>query len=680
MTGAFFGWLLGLGRGQKRAVQIIADALLITLSLVLAMALRLDGFAFILREGTSERLAKVLLVVVPLSILFFAKLGLYRAVVRYISSRAFWYMLLGVVLSSGLVAFASWATEANLPRSIPIIYMLIALCLMGGLRYMMRGMLSVRPGGSRNRVIIYGAGASGRQLQMSLVSSPEYYPVAFVDDDPSVQGRTIGGRPVLSPANLPKIIARYGAKRLLLAMPSLPRSERAVLLRKLDALDVQIQTIPGMADLVSGKTMISEIRDVPVEDLLGRDPVPPRTDLMEKDLRDRVVLVTGAGGSIGSELCRQILNYRPKRLVLLEISEYNLYAIDQELNGLARAGQLATEIIPLIGSVQNSGRVLSALREHGVETVYHAAAYKHVPLVEGNVVEGIRNNVFGTQSLAEAAVAAGVKAFILISTDKAVRPTNVMGASKRLAEMVCQSMAQQGTTRFSMVRFGNVLGSSGSVIPLFRRQIAAGGPLTVTNPEITRYFMTIPEAAQLVIQAGAMAEGGEVFVLDMGEPIRIVDLAVRMVILSGHNPVVTQGDGAVAIGCRDIEIRFTGLRPGEKLYEELLISDNASDTEHPRIMTAREVYLPSEELKLVLSQLMQACLTHDITSIRRILVEAGTGYTSINAVGSVQIQSGHLTPSPSPPAVPSAALGLPPGCSAALPLDPTAGSSAPPAR
>ena len=632
MTGIFFNWLVGLGRGQKRAVQIVADALLITISLVLAMALRLDGFAFVLREGIGERLAKVLLIVIPLSLLIFVKLGLYRAVVRYISSRAFRALLLGVVLSACLVGLASWGTEANLPRSVPLIYLLIAFCLIGGLRYAMRGMLSVRPAQARHRVIIYGAGASGRQLQMSLVSSPEYYPVAFVDDDPAVQGRTIGGCPVRSPADLPKVIADYGAKRLLLAMPSLPRAERNTLLRKLDALAVQIQTIPGMADLVSGKTTISEIRDVPVEDLLGRDPVPPRPDLMEKDLRGRVVLVTGAGGSIGSELCRQILVHQPRRLVLLEISEYNLYAIDQELNALVRSEKLDVEIIPLIGSVQNSGRVLSALREHGVETVYHAAAYKHVPLVEGNVVEGIRNNVFGTQSLAEAAVAAGVKAFILISTDKAVRPTNVMGASKRMAEMVCQAMAQQGATRFSMVRFGNVLGSSGSVIPLFRRQIAKGGPLTVTDPSITRYFMTIPEAAQLVIQAGAMSEGGEVFVLDMGEPIRIVDLAERMIKLSGHNPVVTTGGISQPGNGNDIEIRFSGLRPGEKLYEELLIGDNAKETEHPRIMTAREDCLPTEELQLTLSRLMQACLTHDITGIRKILIDAGTGYNPTDPV------------------------------------------------
>ncbi|WP_290427256.1 UDP-N-acetylglucosamine 4,6-dehydratase family protein [Pseudogemmobacter faecipullorum] len=308
------------------------------------------------------------------------------------------------------------------------------------------------------------------------------------------------------------------------------------------------------------------------------------------------------------------------------LSEYNLYAIDQELKDLVRAEQLETEIIPLIGSVQNSGRVLSALREHAVETVYHAAAYKHVPLVEGNVIEGIRNNVFGTQSLAEAAIAAGVKAFILISTDKAVRPTNVMGASKRLAEMVCQALAQRGPTRFSMVRFGNVLGSSGSVIPLFRRQIAAGGPVTVTDPSITRYFMTIPEAAQLVIQAGAMSAGGEVFVLDMGEPMRIADLAARMIKLSGHNPVIRTGDAAALSGGEDIEIRFTGLRPGEKLYEELLIGDNPEQTEHPRIMTAREGCLSAQELQQVLSQLMQACMTHDIRTIRRLLTEAGTGY------------------------------------------------------
>jgi FlaA1/EpsC-like NDP-sugar epimerase len=514
---------------------------------------------------------------------------------------------------------------------VPVIYAMLALVLLGGLRFAMRQFLLMGSKRPRTRVIIYGAGASGRQLQLSLVNGPEYLPVAFVDDDSALQGRFIGNCQIFRPEDLPQIIRDYAATTLLLAMPSVSRGERARVLHRIGKLPIQIQTIPGIADLVSGRTQINEISDVPVEDLLGRDPVPPRPELMDHDIRGRVVMVTGAGGSIGSELCRQIIDQGPQKLVLFEQSEFNLYAIDQEMQSRTLAG--AVEIVPIIGSVQNTGRVTSALRDHGVETIYHAAAYKHVPLVERNVVEGVRNNVFGTQDLVEAAVATGVKAFILISTDKAVRPTNVMGASKRMAELVCQAMAAAqptGGTRISMVRFGNVLGSSGSVIPLFRRQIAAGGPVTVTHPDITRYFMTIPEAAQLVIQAGAMSKGGDVFVLDMGEPVRISDLAQRMIQLSGLKPVlIPPGATARPIGeDGDIEVRFSGLRPGEKLYEELLVGENAEGTGHPRIMTAHETFLTLDQLAPLLERLKQHCLAHDVPAIRALLSEAPTGYAT----------------------------------------------------
>ncbi|HRK68416.1 MAG TPA: nucleoside-diphosphate sugar epimerase/dehydratase [Hyphomonas sp.] len=627
-------WLVGLSRGQKRLVQLAADAALIVLSLFLAMALRFDGFRVLSRVGVLADLLKVSGLLIPASLVIFIWLGFYRAVIRYISSRAFYTILLGVLASAMVLFLANWLTGANIPRSVPAIYALIALTLIGGVRLSMRAILASHQAKKRSRVIIYGAGASGRQLQMSLISSPEYLPVAFVDDDTSLQGRTISSLPVFSPAILPRIITEYGATRVLLAMPSLPRSARAALLQELGELQIQVQTIPGMADLVSGKTKINEIKDVPVEDLLGRDPVAPNPDLMHHDLRGRVVMVTGAGGSIGSELCHQILNYAPKKLILFELSEFNLYAIDQKLQALIKRQFLPVEVVPILGSVQHFGRLLSVLGEHQVETIYHAAAYKHVPLVEENVVEGIRNNVFGTKTLAEAAVETGVLAFILISTDKAVRPTNVMGASKRLAEMICQSMAlRQRGTRFSMVRFGNVLGSSGSVIPLFRQQIAAGGPITVTNPEVTRYFMTIPEAAQLVIQAGAMSRGGDVFVLDMGEPIRIIDLALRMARLSGHNPVIVTDEAASqqSLSANCIEIRITGLRNGEKLYEELLIGDSSAPTSHPRIMTATERALSPEDLDILLELLMQDCVNHDVAAIRKRLIAAQTGYTPESA-------------------------------------------------
>lgn len=641
MLSALSDWLIGLSRGRKRLVQVITDALLIALSFICAMALRLDSADFLGQRGNWVILA----ILIPASLLMFIRLGFYRAVIRYITSRAYTTMLTGVLASTVTLVLAGWIAATPVPRSVPVIYALLALVSIGGLRFLMRRVLLSAQQRPKTRVIIYGAGAAGRQLQNSLTNGPEYQPVAFVDDDPALQGRVIGGCPVFAPARLGEIIEDYAASRLLLAMPGLGRGERAALLKRMGPLPVHIQTIPGMADLVSGKTRISEITEVPVEDLLGRDPVPPRPDLMDRDIRGKSVMVTGAGGSIGSELCRQILELGPRRLVLFEISEYNLYAVDQELQALNRKLAEPVEIVALIGSVQNRDRVSEILESCEVETVYHAAAYKHVPLVEGNVVEGIANNVFGTHVLAEAAVAAGVQAFILISTDKAVRPTNVMGASKRMAELVCQALAaRQDGTRFSMVRFGNVLGSSGSVIPLFRRQIAAGGPITVTHPEITRYFMTIPEAAQLVIQAGAMSRGGDVFVLDMGEPVRIVDLAIRMAQLSGLRPVVIPpgaefasalaeraagteetGSGIIPVG-GDIEIRFTCLRPGEKLYEELLIGRNAAPTDHPRIMTATEISLPPALLAPLLDRLRQHCQSHDIAAIRALLVEAPTGY------------------------------------------------------
>jgi len=449
-----------------------------------------------------------------------------------------------------------------------------------------------------------------------------------VDDAVELQGNDVGGLRVHGPEAMEALVRLRGIELVLLATPSATRAQRKKIVDRLDMLPVRFQTIPGMADLVSGRARVSELRDVTVEDLLGRDPVPPRSDLMATNITDKVVMVTGAGGSIGSELCRQIVQNAPRTLVLWEQSELALYSLDMELRELIVAEGLDVKLVPLIGSVQNSGRFRTSLQRFGVQTIYHAAAYKHVPLVEHNVVEGLRNNVFGTKTVVDEAIAAGVEAFILVSTDKAVRPTNIMGASKRLAELVCQSAAERNTgTVFSMVRFGNVLGSSGSVIPRFRAQVEAGGPVTVTHPEITRYFMTIPEAAQLVIQAGAMAEGGDVFVLDMGEPICIVDLAERIVRLSGLTPYRTDilgEDGQAATG--DIEIRFTGLRPGEKLYEELLIGDDSSPTQHPRIMTAKENSLRPTALEDLLDNILAACKMQDIARLRMLIRNAPTGY------------------------------------------------------
>jgi FlaA1/EpsC-like NDP-sugar epimerase len=487
----------------------------------------------------------------------------------------------------------------------------------------------------KERVIIYGAGKSGLQLSSILFHAKQLQPIAFIDDDVSKQGSILNGIRVYSPNAISDVISKYGAKRVLLALGHAPRSKRSVIIRQLEPLPVVIQTIPQINDVVSGKAQIEEIRDVEIEDLLGRDEVSADRELLSDCIHNKSVMVTGAGGSIGSELCRQIIRLKPSKIVLFELSEFALYKIEQEINRYVAKRGLAIEVHGVMGSVQKRHRMEVIMKSFEVHTVYHAAAYKHVPLVEQNVIEGVRNNVFGTWYCAEAAIKSGVETFVLISTDKAVRPTNVMGATKRLSELVLQGLAQrQDQTRFCMVRFGNVLGSSGSVVPLFRHQIKEGGPVTVTHRDITRYFMTIPEAAQLVLQAGSMGEGGDVFLLDMGDQVRISDLAEKLIHLMGlevknnNNP-----DG-------DIEIQYTGLRPGEKLYEELLIGDNPSATSHPRIMKAREISLPWADVEVILGKIDQYSYLFDCQSVRDVLIKAPLGYTPSSEISdSVWLQS-----------------------------------------
>ncbi|WP_227507801.1 MULTISPECIES: nucleoside-diphosphate sugar epimerase/dehydratase [Gammaproteobacteria] len=470
-------------------------------------------------------------------------------------------------------------------------------------------------------VAIVGAGETGLQLANALDQGTEYHPAAFITLLKANHRALINGIPVYDISHIERVVKEHRIKRLLLALDADSGIDRKRLLKKLEPLAIPVQTVPTMSELVAGQARINDIRDLELEDLLGRDPVQPDNAQVAASLYDRVVMVTGAGGSIGSELCRQIILHRPSKLVLFEQSEFSLYAIERELQAINQIEALGVEIHPLLGSVTHRRRCETAMRSFGIETVYHAAAYKHVPLVEHNIIEGVQNNVFGTFNVAEAAIAAGVKRFVLISTDKAVRPTNVMGASKRLAELVLQGLAQrQSDTIFSMVRFGNVLGSSGSVVPLFRDQIRDGGPVTVTHPDIIRYFMTIPEASQLVLQAGSMGQGGEVFVLDMGEPVKIADLARKMIHLMGlMEKTDDRPDG-------DIEIIFSGLRPGEKLYEELLIGDNPQGTAHPRIMMAREVSMPWDEVEQTLNRLMRASHEFDCDEIMKILKTAPTGF------------------------------------------------------
>ena len=492
---------------------------------------------------------------------------------------------------------------------------------MGGSRLLLRLTVSNIDKRIKTPIIIYGAGSAGRQLAVGLKNGSDYHTCAFIDDDPDKIGSIIQGIPVIDVSDAQRVIRAKKVKKVLLALPSISRIERKQILQNLEQLTVQVQTIPGIKDVIEGVASSDEIRDVDVEDLLGRDPVSPEAELMSANIFEQVVMVTGAGGSIGSELCRQIIKQRPKKLVLYELSEFALYSIHQELEKINVERQLDVEICPLIGSVQRINRLENVMEAFNVETVYHAAAYKHVPLVENNIVEGVRNNIFGTMYAARAAVKAGVPNFVLVSTDKAVRPTNIMGATKRMAELVLQALSKnQDTTRFTMVRFGNVLGSSGSVVPLFRRQIKEGGPVTLTHEDITRYFMTIPEAAQLVIQAGAMGKGGDVFVLDMGEPVKIRDLAVKIIRLSG----LEVKDKFNPHG--DIEIKCTGLRPGEKLYEELLIGDDVQKTNHARIMTAQEIMLPWPKLNDIIEQLDSACHNFEHAKIREILQSAPTGY------------------------------------------------------
>ena len=616
---AILSFLATLNRSTKRLIQVLVDAFLVIACFFAAMALRLETTHFI----ANPLVWLVPALVVPVTVLIFARLGLYRAVIRFISGQAMVAILIGVATSAIATSLLAMLSGAPVPRSVPGIYAALLFISVGGIRFVMRAMFRKPALQNRTPVLIYGAGEAGRQLANALAHGREYLPVAFLDDDPTLHAATVAGKRVYAPARARVLIDEMQIRTILLAVPSVNRARRREIVAGLEPLGVEVKRIPGMADIVSGQASFTDLRNVTPEDLLGRDPVPPRGELMDRNIRGKVVLVTGAGGSIGSELCRQIIRHEPAALILLEVSEFALYSVHQELRETLAATGRSLRIEPVLGSVQNPGRVRAILRVFGVQTVYHAAAYKHVVLVEENVVEGIRNNVFGTRVIAEAAADLGVENFIMISTDKAVRPTNFMGASKRMAELVCQAQAQKpGRTTFSMVRFGNVLGSSGSVIPRFRKQIENGGPVTVTHREITRFFMTIPEAAQLVIQAGAMAKGGDVFVLDMGEPVKIIDLAQTMVRLHGLKPYILDENGQPEGDLGDVAIRIVGLNKGEKLYEELLIGEDPQGTEHPRVMTATEVSLSHVELDTYLERLLKACQAFDIPTIRQIFLDA----------------------------------------------------------
>lgn len=622
--------LLSLSRPHKRILQVVADCILLVGSFILAMGLRYDSFFFL----SDPRIWIAIGITLPFTIFLFAITGFYRAVIRYISSRAFVTIARGIAVSAVFLFVISQLFTLAVPRSVPGIYAMIALIFVGGLRFLLRELFRRELRRGLKPVLVYGAGRSGQQLVASLLRGNDYLPLALVDDNLALNGTEVNGLRVISPQEMPALIENFGIDLVLLAMPRASRSRRREIIEALAEQRVRVRTVPNMEDIIAGRASMSDIIDVSEEDLLGRDPVAPIPALMSANVTGKVVMVTGAGGSIGSELCRQILREGPHGLILFEQSEAALYTIQMELLAISARLDNPPRLHSILGSVQSERRLRDTLARYTVDTVFHAAAYKHVPLVEENIAEGVRNNVFGTKTVLEAAIASGVSSFTLISTDKAVRPTNIMGASKRLAEMVCQAHAEvQPNIRISVVRFGNVLGSSGSVIPLFRQQIQAGGPITVTHPEITRYFMSITEAAQLVIQTSAMARGGDVFLLDMGQPVRILDLAIRMAALSGLRPYMDSAPGAEG----DIAIRITGLRPGEKLYEELLIGCDSQGTQHQKIVMAQESFLPLATLAPLLDALDRATEVEDIVAVKALLLQAGTNYSGKGVVCEANI-------------------------------------------
>ena len=625
-------WFIGLQRRNKAVILIGADVVFVLFALWAAFSLRWGEF-YIPKGDEWYLFAAAPFIAVPI----FARLGLYRAIIRYIEIRALWTIAQATTLYALVFAFVLYESAIQvIPRTVSPLNWLLVMLLVVSSRFFARwwlgetyfslgGIRSVADSGKKS-VVIYGAGSAGLQLASALAHGRDFKAVAFIDDDKSLHKRKANGLRIYPLSSLSYLIQRYQVSDVLLAMPSAKRSRISELIRLLEPYAIHVLSMPGLSDIAQGRVKVDALQEVDIADLLGRDPVAPDPSLLKASISGKVVMVTGAGGSIGSELCRQIIQLQPLALILFEVSEFGLYAIEKELNHrLTNAlGSKPIEIIAVLGSVTQAKRIEKVCKAFKVQTIYHAAAYKHVPMVEKNPGEAVWNNIFGTYRAAQAAIHAEVELFVLISTDKAVRPTNIMGATKRFAELILQALSlnadHHSKTRFTMVRFGNVLGSSGSVVPLFREQIARGGPVTVTDARIIRYFMTIPEASQLVIQAGALSQGGDVFVLDMGEPIRIVDLAKRMIHLSGLQ-VKDENHPA-----GEIAISFTGLRPGEKLYEELLIGDHVSETSHPRIMRAEEDIIPWVELEKMLESLEKATSQDDFEQVRDVLKRAVSGF------------------------------------------------------
>ena len=616
--------LLTLDRFYKQIITLSFDVVILIFSLWLAFFLQSDDFI-------SKHIITNwwLIIVVPIiAIPLFVKTGLYRSVLQYAGVKVITTSFQSITITCIVITFIhyygrGYFLEINhaLPRSIIIMFWFVSNTFIITSRFLLKGMIYSWDNrvNKRKQTIIYGAGNAGIQLVESLTKSMDYAPVAFIDDNKKKQGTIINYIQIFPFENLEKVIKKFDVKLILLAIPSASASKRVEILKKLSKFPLEVKVLPSVDNIVNGEVTIDSIKHVQVEDILGRDAVVPKESLLKKNIKGKNILITGAGGSIGSELCRQILNLGPKKIVLFENSEFNLYSIHQELS----QNRKRSEIILKLATVTNFHQINKVISENQINTIFHAAAYKHVPMVEMNISEGVYNNVVGTYNVAKSAIENKVENMLLISTDKAVRPTNVMGASKRFSELILQAFSDENSsTCFSMVRFGNVLDSTGSVVPLFREQIKKGGPVTVTHRNITRYFMSIPEAVQLVLQAGAMAKGGDVFVLDMGDPIKILDLAYRMIHLSGLKPIDTENPSG------DIKIKFTGLRPGEKLYEELLIGDDVIQSEHPRIMQAREEKLTLDIIEKKVLEISNFRENQDDLAIKHILLKNVNGYHS----------------------------------------------------
>jgi FlaA1/EpsC-like NDP-sugar epimerase len=629
-------WLFGLDRWKKRLLQIAFDILAAPVAVLLAFLIRLETAAYLYQPDTYIGVSIATLTILAV----FAGRGLYNNLTRHISMETAYSIAVGSTISCAALLSGTLLLELEIPRSVPLIYATLFCAFATAMRYFIRTLGQSMAEENRENVAIYDASVTGIQLMEALRKNPNYRVSLFVDDNRELDGKNLGGVPISSLDNAKRKFRKLEIETLLLAIPSDIDATRRRVFDMLSDHPLKVKTIPSISSLISGRVEITELKDIKIEDLLGREPVQHNPELMAKTIAQRTVLVTGAGGSIGSELCRQILVWKPKKLILLDVSEFAIYTLLEELK--EHPASHAIDLIPLIGSVQDRLFIEKIFDRFSADTIYHAAAYKHVPLMEQNVMQCIANNVLGTFNMAELAIAAKVKHFILVSTDKAVNPTNFMGASKRLAEIICQTLPTLNTkTCFSIVRFGNVLGSSGSVVPLFKKQIEKGGPITLTHPDVTRYFMTIPEAAQLVIQSGSIAKGGDVFVLDMGEPIKIVDLAKRMITLSGLRPVFNVSK---KVKEDEIAITVSGLRPGEKLFEELAYQANLVETIHPRINTAAETPMPIDQLKMLLDCIKAAIRDSDHQKLYQVIAEVANRVSDVAGSSDVFIRRHNVEP------------------------------------